>query len=118
MSAQTIASLRASKNRMRAALDKVAVHADSFASEAEAMANVSGDTFSGAGEAMKAIVQEITEVREIFDLGGNGGPPLDSPTAAPAKGSGAPATTSAGSSVKTEITALGPVQRVIDNPQS
>lgn len=109
MSAQTIASLKASKNRMRAALDRVSVHADSFASEAEAMANVSGDTFAGAGAAMKAIVQEITEVREIFDLGGNGGPPLDNPTPAPGTGSGAPA----GSSVKTEITALGPVQRVV-----
>lgn len=113
MSSQTIASLKASKNRMRAALDRVAVHADSFASEAEAMANVSGDTFAGAGEAMKAIVQEITEVRDIFDLGGNGGPALNSPTPAPVAGSGAPATMPAGSSVKTEITALGPVQRVV-----
>lgn len=113
MSKETIASLRASKNRMRAALDKVAVHADSFAAEAEAMADVSGDTFSGAGAAMKAIVQEVMEVRDIFDLGGNGGPPLDGPTPAPAVGSGAPATTPAGSSVKTDITALGPVQRVV-----
>lgn len=112
MSSQTINSLRASKNRMRAALDKVAANADSFAAEAEAMGDVSGDTFASAGAAMKAIVAEITEVRDIFDLTGNGGPPLG-PTTAPAKVSGAPATTQAGSSVKTEITALGPVQRVV-----
>lgn len=62
---------------------------------------------------MKAIVAEVLEVRDIFDLGGNGGPPLKGPTAAPVVGSGAPATTQAGSSVKTEITALGPVQRVV-----
>src|SRR3977135_3349278 len=83
MSSQTIASLRASKNRMRVALDRVAASADSFAAEAEAMGDVSGDTFANAGAAMKQIVQEITEVRDIFDLGGNGGPPLDGPTTAP-----------------------------------
>lgn len=106
MSSQTIASLRASKNRMRVALDRVAASADSFAAEAEAMGDVSGDTFANAGAAMKAIVAEITEVREIFDLDpkANGGPPLKGPTTAPAVVSGAPATTPAGLSVKIDAT--------------
>lgn len=104
MSSQTIASLRASKNRMRLALDRVAANADSFAAEAEAMGDVSGDTFANAGAAMKAIVQEITEVREIFDLGGNGGPPLDNPTTARVAGSSAPVTTPVVSSVKIDVT--------------
>lgn len=104
MSSQTIASLRASKNRMRVALDKVAASADSFAAEAEAMGDVSGDTFANAGAAMKAIVAEITEVREIFDLDtkSNGGPPLG-PTTAPAVVSGAQVSQSGGSSVKIEV---------------
>lgn len=97
MSKDTINALRAAKSRIRDALSTIAVHAESFADDAEAMANNTGDTFDGAGVAMKAIVDEVLEVRDIFDLGGNGGPALNSPTVAPVSGSGAPATTPAGS---------------------
>lgn len=114
MSKDTINALRAAKTRIRDALSTIAVHAESFADDAEVMANNTGNTFAGAGAAMKEIVAEVMEVRDIFDLGGNGGPSLKGPTTAPAKGSGAPAQ-SPGSSVKIDVTALGPVQRVVDN---
>lgn len=110
MSKDTINALRAAKDRIRGALSTIAVHAESFADDAEAMANNTGDTFDGAGVAMKAIVAEVLEVRDIFDLGGNGGPPLG-PTPAPVTGSGAPGS----QSVRTDVTALGPVQRVVDH---
>lgn len=106
-------AIRQATSRIRSALDRAARAADSLAQAAEESAAGFDQTISEARSVVKDVEAASAEMRDAFGLGISNEEPAviplpSSPLAAPRL----PAASSASTSAKTEVTALGPVSRV------
>lgn len=106
-------AIRQATSRIRSALDRAARAADSLARAAEESANGFDQTISGALNVVKDVEAANAEMRDAFGLDISNEEPavIPLPSSPPAEPR-PPGASSASTSAKTEVTALGPVNRV------
>lgn len=108
-------AIRGATSRIRAALDKAALAADRLAAAAEQSAGDFDRTLVEAEAVVKDVQDASAEMREAFGLGTGNEEPATRPTIPPSTLPSAPQLPGGGSlptSAQTEVTAIGPVNRI------